>query len=117
MGDAEAQAAGAGGAAPKVQGFALKAKAAPKLHRKPSEAAKPVDVPKDEILAIDAKGIESKVKKAKEAPKVIPSLANDWKLHGVRKDNAAAASTAPASLDEQAVAALMSDAKRRDFFR
>jgi G patch domain/KOW motif-containing protein len=116
MGDAEAQAAAgtSSSAARKVQGFALKAKAGPKLHRKPSEASRPADVPKDEVLAIDAKGIESKVKKVKEAPKVIPSLANDWKLHGVRKDNAAAATAAADSLDEQAVAALVSDAKRRE---
>lgn len=113
MSDAEtSHAAGVG--ARKVQGFALKAKAAPKLHRKPSEVAKPADAPKDEILAIDAKGIESKVKKAKEAPKIIPSLANDWKLHGVRKDSAAPAGAVPGSLDEQAVAALVNDAKRRE---
>ena len=114
----------AASAAPKVQGFALKGKAGPKLHRKPSGAAAAgAGATKEEILAIDAKGIESKVKKVKEAPKIIPSLANDWKLHGVRAKTtsqavpaagAEATAAKPGSLDEEAVAALVKDAKRRD---
>ena len=107
-------------------GMALKGKSGPKLHRKPSGAAV-VEKQKEEIVAVDAQGIESKVKKIKEGPKVIQSLPNNWQLHGAREAGvevgaydpaankpAAAGASAESDADAEAVAALVADAKRRE---
>jgi hypothetical protein len=77
----------------------------------------------DMIVAIGSNGVQSLNPTQKRGPKIITPLANSWQLHGSRKKpTASPVSTGevatdakrPQTLDEEALAALAQDAKRRN---
>lgn len=87
-------------------------------------AAAPAHAP-DIVVSIGSAGLKSLKPRAKEVAKVIAAQANSWQLHGSRQAAAQPTSstldadrsnaTAPVqTLDEEAVAALVHDASRRN---